>query len=495
MHTKALAGVLLGLVACVWNAPAVTVTIDHQVSYQTILGFGGTGINGSVADLVDDMGLSVHRSVIEPEGGAFPAFSVLAQLRQRGVQTFIAVPWSPPAYMKSNNSTINGGTLLSQYYTAFANHLGKYITDFRRDVGIDLYALSPQNEPRFPEPYNSCVYTKETYRDMLRVVGQTLRAGNIHTPIFAAEDMLTAFTVEPMIQYSCIDTSTRRYIGAVSVHGYSDGVNPIPTSDAALAWGGPRGLAAFGAAQGLPVWQTEMSGFHDSWYGGTTSGWQSGTKPGAWSLAQAIYTALKYGKVELFCYWVLSSYNSWDEGYSLIWNGNKTREYYVMKQFARYVRPGAVQMEVSSDDDYVHVLAYRHPADQTLTVVILNTSTTTKSIALNGSNVPSQLRGYRSTPSDNCVDIGMVNKGSISLGSESILTLVASGYSPPAVMVRPTVLGATRTSRGMNAVARTLMLLDGRLVSPERSQRPPAPSACVSGPSDRGGRPLVILGY
>ncbi|MBD3243333.1 MAG: hypothetical protein GF331_22275, partial [Chitinivibrionales bacterium] len=140
-------------------ATGATVTIDAQTEHQTIVGFGGTGINGSIDDLVDDMGLSVHRAVIEPEGGAFPSFSILRQLKNKGVRTFIAVPWSPPAHMKDNNSTINGGSLLPQYYSAFANHLGKYITDFKSEVGTDLYAFSPQNEPRFPEPYNSCEYT------------------------------------------------------------------------------------------------------------------------------------------------------------------------------------------------------------------------------------------------------------------------------------------------------------------------------------------------
>ncbi len=478
MH-RAIGFLAAAALAAAGSVDAATVSIDHAVSYQTILGFGGTGINGSVDDLVNDMGLSVHRAVIEPEGGAFPAFSVLAQLRQRGVSTFIAVPWSPPASMKDNNSTINGGHLLPQYYAAFGNHLGKYVTDFKRDVGIDLYALSPQNEPRFPEPYNSCEYTKETYRDMLKVVGQTLRTGGIQTPVFLAEDMLTAFTVTPMIQWSVADPQARQYIGAVSVHGYSDGVNPISTSDAAQAWGGTRGIASYGAAQGLPVWQTEMSGFHDSWYGGTTSGWQSGTKPGAWQLAQAVYTALKYGKVELFCYWVLSSYNSWDEGYSLIWNGNKTREYYVMKQFARYVRPGAVQMEVTSDDEYVHVLAYRHPTEQTLAVVILNTSTSTKSISLNGTDIPTQLHGCRSTPSDNCVDVGMVNRGSISLAGESILSLVASGYSPPVVAVKPSLRRAATPRPAVTGEVR--VTLEGRLVPAAMSMRSLAPGVFRSG--------------
>ena len=265
-----------------------------------------------------------------------------------------------------------------------------------------------------------------------------------------------------MIQFCVADAQARQYIGAISVHGYSDGVNPIPTSDAAQAWGGNRGIAAYGAANGLPVWQTEMSGYHDSWYGGTTGGWQAGTKPGAWRVAQAIYTALKYGKVELFCYWVLSSYNSWDEGYSLIWNGNRTREYYVMKNYARYIRPGAVQLGSSSDDEYVHELVYRHPVDQTITIVLLNTSTGTRNVTVTGDDLPSQLRAYRSSENEDCVSLGSVAPQSISLPGESITTLVGTGYDPSVVPAR-----LDRRARVMvpRAPAAAVLRLDGRVLS------------------------------
>ena len=171
LHATAATRAALAAALCTAvSAPGATVTVDPSVEYQTMLGFGGTGINGSVSDIVSDMGLSLHRAVVEPGGGAFPSFAIQRQLRNLGVNTFIAVPWSPPAGMKDNSSTTNGGSLLPQYYTAFAQHLGRYVTDFKRDVGIDLYAISPQNEPRFVEPYNSCVYTKEQYREVVATV-------------------------------------------------------------------------------------------------------------------------------------------------------------------------------------------------------------------------------------------------------------------------------------------------------------------------------------
>lgn len=465
-------GVFAVVLAAVVGVQGATVAIDASTEYQTILGFGGSAINGSASDLVNDMGLSVSRIVIEPTAQPIPSYSILTQLKDLGVRTFIGVPWSPPANMKDNNSTINGGSLLPQYYSAFGNHLGGFITDFKSQVGIDLYAFSPQNEPRFPEPYNSCVYTPETYRDMVKVVGATLRNKGITTPMFIAEDMLTAFTVSPMIQYSVADAQARQYIGALSVHGYADGVNPIPEAEAAQAWGGTRGISKYGAAQGLPVWQTEMSGFHDSWYGGTTSGWQSGTKPGAWRLAHGVYEALKYGKVELFCYWVLSSTNSWDEGYSLIWNGSKTKEYYVMKNFARYIRPGAIQLGSASDDEYIHELVYRHPADQTVTVVLLNTSTQSRTVSVTGVGLPSQLQAHRSSAGENCASLGSVSAQSIQLPGETITTLVGAGYDPPVVGVATREF--LRPVHKVSGSGSRILRLDGRVSSLLQSHRRPA---------------------
>ena len=40
-------------------------------------------------------------------------------------------PWSPPKWMKDNNSSI-GGRLLPQYYSTFANYLVKYIQGMKK---------------------------------------------------------------------------------------------------------------------------------------------------------------------------------------------------------------------------------------------------------------------------------------------------------------------------------------------------------------------------
>ncbi len=57
----------------------------------------------------------------------------------------LASPWSPPAWMKTNQSTV-GGELLEQYYPAYAHYFVKYIQGMQQH-GIRIDAVTVQNEP------------------------------------------------------------------------------------------------------------------------------------------------------------------------------------------------------------------------------------------------------------------------------------------------------------------------------------------------------------
>ena len=60
----------------------------------------------------------------------------------------LACPWSPPVWMKDNNSTI-GGSLQPAYYDAYARYFVKYIQAMKAE-GIVIDAITPQNEPLNP---------------------------------------------------------------------------------------------------------------------------------------------------------------------------------------------------------------------------------------------------------------------------------------------------------------------------------------------------------
>ncbi|MPT30753.1 MAG: glycosyl hydrolase, partial [Chryseobacterium sp.] len=50
---------------------------------------------------------------------------------------FYFSPWSPPAWMKSNNSMLKGGRLLDNYYQVWANYYVKFIQEYeKRNIPI-----------------------------------------------------------------------------------------------------------------------------------------------------------------------------------------------------------------------------------------------------------------------------------------------------------------------------------------------------------------------
>ena len=57
-------------------------------------------------------------------------------------------PWSPPPWMKDNSDT-RGGSLLKEYYPAYANYFVKYIKAMEAE-GIPIDAITVQNEPLHP---------------------------------------------------------------------------------------------------------------------------------------------------------------------------------------------------------------------------------------------------------------------------------------------------------------------------------------------------------
>lgn len=77
-----------------------------------------------------------------------------------------ASPWSPPAYMKENESAIEGGLLKEEYKTAWANYYCKFIKEMEKE-GIVISAISVQNEPNAIQPWESCQYTAKQERDFI----------------------------------------------------------------------------------------------------------------------------------------------------------------------------------------------------------------------------------------------------------------------------------------------------------------------------------------
>ncbi len=80
---------------------------------------------------------------------------------------FYASPWSPPAFMKTNNNMLQGGKLLPKYYQTWADYFVKFINAYEKE-GIPVWGVTIQNEPMATQRWESCIYTAEEERDFLK---------------------------------------------------------------------------------------------------------------------------------------------------------------------------------------------------------------------------------------------------------------------------------------------------------------------------------------
>jgi glucosylceramidase len=70
---------------------------------------------------------------------------VLAEARAVNPDLFLlASPWSPPGWMKANNSML-GGSMRSRYYAAYARYFVRFLKAYEA-AGVRIDAVTPQNE-------------------------------------------------------------------------------------------------------------------------------------------------------------------------------------------------------------------------------------------------------------------------------------------------------------------------------------------------------------
>jgi len=98
----------------------------------------------------------------------------------------LASPWSPPPWMKTpvkgvqnmTGSDAHGLIDDPKIKAAYALYLSKFITAYG-EKGIPIWALTPQNEPEFPAPWEACAYDSNYEKDFInQYLGPTIRQNN-----------------------------------------------------------------------------------------------------------------------------------------------------------------------------------------------------------------------------------------------------------------------------------------------------------------------------
>jgi glucosylceramidase len=87
-----------------------------------------------------------------------------------------ASPWSPPAWMKTSTNYSKGSLQWEPaILRSYATYLARWIEAYRA-TGINLYAITPQNEPNIQSAYPTCLWTGAQLREFIAdYLGPTLR--------------------------------------------------------------------------------------------------------------------------------------------------------------------------------------------------------------------------------------------------------------------------------------------------------------------------------
>ncbi|MGL4512477.1 MAG: glycoside hydrolase family 30 beta sandwich domain-containing protein [Lacipirellulaceae bacterium] len=138
----------------------------------------------------------------------------------------MAAPWSPPGWMKTNNSVI-GGSLRPEYYASYATYLRKFVEAYAAE-GLPIDLLSVQNEPLHSAPnYPSSTMTATQQADLI---------GNHVGPAFAAAGLTTGLLAydhnwdRPQYPIDVLNSATaKQYVVGSAFHSYAGSVTAQTT--------------------------------------------------------------------------------------------------------------------------------------------------------------------------------------------------------------------------------------------------------------------------
>ena len=282
-----------------------------------------------------------------------PAMTFVQQFQKRNPDVkVLASVWTPPYWMKTNGAHSWGGALRADMYEEYAEYLTAYVKLAQRDYGVDIDAISLQNEPFFIEWYESALYTPGQMLKLMQTVGDRFAREGITTRLVAPEDL----------------NFYDRF------GWWADTLLSDPqVADSDFIWGthvAPEvtlpDIAAVVRSSGNPLWLTESGGAN-------TDDWSA-----AIHLSDTMANMMNKGDLSAFLDWQFDG-----DGHSSLYKaGRKYPRYYALKHYAHWIRPGAQRVGLSAantdfnGDNYQDALAtaWYDPASDAETLVLTNKS-------------------------------------------------------------------------------------------------------------------------
>ena len=285
---------------------------------------------------------------------------LMKEAKKRGCTRFLSTSWSPPAWMKSNNNTYDG-ELKPAMYQAFADYLATYVLEYKKRFDLDIYAISPQNEPGYipKEKYASCNFSAS---QMARFLHQNL------IPTFAAKGVTAKIIIDEHNSFTdegineiLADPIVDKAVEIVAAHAYAQ--TTAPYMDIGLR---TRRFDK-SMAENKRIWQTEVSAgdanitnMNDGVY---------------W--ARVVHSHMVEDNVSAWLYWwgaaqtkqrsSLIEIDATTGKYAL------TKRFFTIAHFARFIRPGYHRVDASPNPaKNTFFSAYLDPTGKILICVAIN---------------------------------------------------------------------------------------------------------------------------
>jgi glucuronoarabinoxylan endo-1,4-beta-xylanase len=332
--------------------------------------------------------------------------------------------WSPPAYLKSNGQTKNGGTLVKingEYdYEGYAQYWADAL-DAYAQYGIEPVYVSIQNEPDWSTSWETCEFSetetanKAGYDKALDAVYRKFQEFGSPPKLLAPE----AKGIGDGRFRNYISHFNRDQVYGYAHHLYNGGDANNPDSFI----GAMQATAKDGSDK--PRFQTEYSSGSADWL----------------KTAWLIHNSLVFEEVSAYFHWgliwggldnseLVQLENPWDRGNWKTHDGYAvTDRYWAFRQFSNYIKPGWKRVSSTASPNTVKLSAFISADGDSLTAVAINTGTAAFALTLDfGGYQFDSGSVIRTSDSEQGVELGAYDgTATLDLPARSITTLAIEG--------------------------------------------------------------------
>ncbi len=374
MMKKSIFGVFLWLLSMNVMAQDAVVRINAETQYQKITGFGGFvcspqfGYNHmSQSDIKkvwgagSTVGCNIMRLYIPIGRNAWSQSLQTAKwAKQMGLIVF-ASPWGQPAEWKTNgtsnakNSDGTTGKLKKENWPDYAQYLEDYVV-YLRNNGVELDAISIQNEPDWPAEYAGCLWSASEIADFVKTYGS-----KISCKVMAPETLAISDNYANALNNSSVLPCFDIYGGHL--------------------YGGMQSAFKKLAQKGKEIWMTE---YLINWNENQPSNRNFDWNKDVFNFARSINDCMLNDFNAWIHYAAKRYYGMLGDGTNGTSSGVVTKRGYVMAHFARYVT-GMTRVEASWTDEGAQALegsAFISQQGDTMALVVFNASNENRSLKL-----------------------------------------------------------------------------------------------------------------